>query len=326
MCNTSLVTARHVRPFRPVKPSKTLLLCLLSLPLSCLAAGLGELSVHSSLGEPLRAEIPVSAGPDDRLDSSCFHLETIREAELPVISRGKLMLETLRGGLLLHIVGSGALKEPLAMLRIRTSCGAELQRDYFVMPQLPDSRMTTWNGEANPAAATSKRPEQTPTPPGKLRRAASPQEEKTQSRPHKANPPLRQLVREQPRRSDRLIVSDSLDSLAGPSDSATSDTEEQLLRMETSLARLNESLQALEQAIDLQSQAVNARHELQLAMILEEPPAAGLLSNSTLTDDKGSSIWRQWLELMFGTLVGGALSALLLQRVGRLLTPDSRDR
>jgi len=310
-----------------VKPSKTLLLCLLSLPLSCLATGLGELSVQSLLGEPLRAEIPVSADPDDKLDSSCFQLETIHNAELPVVSRGKLILETQRGGFLLHVVGHGSLREPLALLRIRTSCGVELQRDYIVMPQLPDSRVATWNREPPATSPIPKRREEASTPPEKLRRAASHQDDAAQERPRKSNPPLRQLAREQPRRSDRLIVSDSLDSLvAGSNDVATRDTEERLLRMETSLARLNESLQALEQAIDLQNQAVNARHELQLAMILEDPPAAGLLSTSSVTEERGSSVWRQWLELMFGTLLGGALSALLLQRIGRLLTPDSRDR
>lgn len=324
MCNTFAITACHVSPFRPVKPSQTLLLSLLMLPLPGFATGLGELTVHSQLGEPLRAEIPISAGPDDKLDSNCFRLETIRDAELPVIQRARLLLEKRRDGLLLHIAGDGVLKEPLAMLRIRAECGTELQRDYFVMPQLPASRMSDDTDRQDPATTTYR--ENTAGAPAKKQRVATADKK---GRPSTSNPaaasPLRRLAEEHQRQVDRLVVSDQLASL--PGDSVAAATEDRLLRMETSLARLNDSLQALDQAIELQTEAQNARHELQLAMVLTDPPAAGPLgamAGEQLARTE-TPFWRQWLELIVGTLIGGALSALLLQRIGRLM-PGYQDR
>lgn len=324
MCNTFAITASHVSPFLLVKPSQPLLLSLLMLPLPGLAAGLGELTVHSQLGEPLRAEIPVSAGPDDKLDSSCFRLEAIRDAELPVIQRARLLLEKRRDGLLLHITGNGVLKEPIAMLRVRAECGTELQRDYFVMPQLPTSQMSVDTDRQEPA--TTKRQENAPRAASKKQRDASAGKKSRQASGNTAAPsPLKRLAEEHQRQADRLVVSDQLASL--PGDSPAAATEDRLLRMETSLARLNDSLQALDQAIALQAEAQNARHELQMAMILTNPPAAGPLAamaGEQLAKTE-TPFWRQWLELIVGTLIGGALSALLLQRIGQLM-PGYQDR
>lgn len=324
MCNTFAITVRHVSPFLPVKPSQTQLLSLLMLPLTGFAAGLGELTVHSQLGEPLRAEIPVSAGPDDKLDSNCFRLETIRDAELPVIPRARLLLEKRRDGLLLHIIGDGALKEPLAMLRVRAECGSELQRDYFVMPQLPTSRMSVDTKHLD--SATTTRQESAPGTTRKKQRDASVGKKSHQTGGNVTAPsPLKRLAEEHQRQADRLVVSDQLSS--PPGDDLAAATEDRLLRMETSLARLNDSLQALDQAIELQTQAQNARHELQLAMALTDPPAAGPLGAMASAPESKTenAYWRQWLELIFGTLIGGALSALLLQRIGRLM-PGYQDR
>jgi len=324
MCNTFAITACHVSPFLPVKPSQTLLLSLLLLPLPGFAAGLGELTVHSQLGEPLRAEIPVSAGPDDKLDSNCFRLEAIRDAELPVIPRARLLLEKRRAGLLLHIVGDSALKEPIAMLRIRAECGTELQRDYFVMPQLPTSQMSIDTERQDSATPTHQEP--APGTTRKKQRGASANKKSRQAGGNATAPsPLKRLAEEHQRQVDRLVVSDQLSS--PPGDNLAAATEDRLLRMETSLARLNDSLQALDQAIELQSEAQNARHELQLAMALTDPPAAGPVGAMASTPDSKTenAYWRQWLELIFGTLIGGALSALLLQRIGRLM-PGYQDR
>lgn len=322
MCNTFAITACHVSPFLPVKPSQTLLLSLLMLPLPGLAAGLGELTVHSQLGEPLRAEIPVSASASETLDSNCFRLAPIHDAELPVIPHARLLLEKRRDGLLLHIVGDAVLKEPLAMLRVRANCGTELQRDYFVMPQLPASQIADDSAGGTPTAAVRRNDAASPA--AKRQRAAG-SGKKTRHAASGAPSPLQRLAEENQRQVDRLVVSDQLASL--PGDSVAAATEDRLLRMETSLARLNDSLQALDQAIELQSEAQNARHELQLAMALTDPPAAGPVGAmaSEQLPKAETPFWRQWLELIFGTLIGGALSALLLQRIGRLI-PGYQDR
>lgn len=98
------------------------------------------------------------------------------------------------------------------------------------------------------------------------------------------------------------------------------ETEERMLRMETSLARLNESLLSLDKALALGAEAQAAEHELQLAIAMHNPPAAG-----PLPPEQGEPAWQKWLELIFGTLLGGVLSAVALQWLSRL-RPGYRHR
>lgn len=312
-----------------MKPSQLLFFSLILTPLSGLAAGLGELQVHSELGAPLRATVPVTATPGETLDSSCFRLDSIESAELPVIRKARLMLEQRRDGLLLHIEGNQPLAEPLAMLRVHAACGVEVQRDFFVMPALPESRLSAASTAQEglqpagtvPAAAASQAAAQ-----GANATQASQPERQARTARDKTRVAKREKTARQasPRRGDRLVVSEELASLSESQNAFVRENDDRMLRMETSLARLSESLQALDHAIELGAQAQAASHELQLALALQDPPAAGPVGRETgqraeLMPAGETPAWRQWLELMLGAMVGGVLSALLLQRAGQFI-------
>jgi len=301
MCNTSRIALRHVIPIRSVKPSLPLLLCLLPASIPALAAGLGELTVHSRIGEPLQAEVGIIADPDEKLEATCFSLAQVKNAELPVITGARLQLEQGNEGTLLRISAAEALLEPLAMLRLRAGCGVELHRDYIVMPLLPDSQ--------EQSATVASRPIRTTTAP------VVSEARLTETAPRAASPrpqPPPEARPEPTKRGDRLVLGSSpmqLDYTLPPS--IIQETEARMLRMETSLSGLNESLQKLEAAMAIGNEIKAAEQELQLAMALQQPPAAG-------PEPAKNTTWRQWLELLGGALLGGVLSALALQQLGRL--------
>jgi hypothetical protein len=301
MCNTSFIAPRHVIPIRSVKPSLPLLLCLLPASMPALAAGLGELTVNSRIGEPLQAEVAIIAGPDEKLEAVCFSLARIKDAELPVITGARLQLEQGGQGKLLRISAAEALLEPLAMLRLRAGCGVELQRDYVVMPLPPDSMQQSATIASRPirttAAAVVREPRQTESAPRAV--------------PQRPEPPPKPRP-EPTERGDRLVLGNSpmqLDYNLPPS--IIQETEARMLRMETSLSRLNESLQKLEAAMLIGNEIKAAEQELQLAMALHQGPAAG-------PPPAENTVWRQWLELLGGALLGGLLSALALSKLARL--------
>ena len=307
MCNTSAIAPCHVSPFPPVKPSPLLAFCSLLLPLPAASAGFGELAVLSKIGEPLRAEVRIIATPEEKLDVSCFTIGKIRDPELPVISGARLALKNQSGQLLLRISGNSALNEPLATLRLNAACGFELQRDYIVMPMPPDSRIEQMDAPL-PVSRLDQPPAKTPRREAK----SASQSPSAEIRPASTKPAVS---------SDRLVLGTSPMLLDYTLPKTVSDeTEERLLRMETSLARLNESLQSLDKALALGAEARAAEHELQLAIAMHDPPAAG-----PLPPEHGEPVWQKWLELILGTIAGGVLSAVALQWLSRL-RPGYRDR
>lgn len=308
MCNTSRIAPCHVIPIRSVKPSLPRLICLLMISPSALAAGLGELTVHSRIGEPLQAEVAIIARADEKLEAVCFSLSRIKDADLPVITNARLQLEQGSQGMRLRITAPEPLHEPLATLRLRAGCGVELQRDYFVMPSPPDTRQTESRIASTPVRTPASAVASEPPRPRSAAPAAKP-------RPAPRPPPEA--------RGDRLVLGNSPMQLDYNLPSTISEeTEARLLRMETSLSRLNESLQKLEAAMVIGSEIKAAEQELQLAIALRQPPAAG-----PLTEEKppANTAWKQWLELLGGALFGGVLSALALQYLSRL-RPGYRDR
>lgn len=308
MCNTSRIAPHHVIPIRSVKPSLPRLICLLMVSPSALAAGLGELTVHSRIGEPLQAEVAIIARADEKLEAVCFSLSRIKDAELPVITNARLQLEQGSQGMRLRITAPEPLHEPLATLRLRAGCGVELQRDYFVMPSPPDARQTESRIASAPVRTPAPALASEPPRPRSTAPAAKP-------RPAPRPPPEA--------RGDRLVLGNSpmqLDYNLPPS--ISEETEARLLRMETSLSRLNESLQKLEAAMVIGSEIKAAEQELQLAIALRQPPAAGPLPEEITP---ANTPWKQWLELLGGALFGGVLSALALQYLSRL-RPGYRDR
>ena len=108
-----------------------------------LALELGEAQVSSTLGQPLRASIPYTLGPNEALDSSCVSVRGGGSASgLPAVSRADV---SVANGLI-TVTGSGIAREPLMALAVNIRCPytAQLTREYmlFIDPAVPATTAT----------------------------------------------------------------------------------------------------------------------------------------------------------------------------------------
>lgn len=130
------------------------------------AIGLGEISLHSALGENLRAEIPLISVGSEAVDTACFSLSPLPGTDLPVVTNARIRLVRGQSGYRLLIVGNRPLGEPVFMLGVRASCGIDLQRDYTLIPDVPTSL-----GDSIQVPATSTAPVASRTRPGRSMRS-----------------------------------------------------------------------------------------------------------------------------------------------------------
>jgi Tfp pilus assembly protein FimV len=114
-----------------------LALCATLISLNAAAVGLGDMTLHSRVGEPLRAEVPVYTDEAHRIDNTCFSLAPLRGSDLPVITSAKTRLVRIGSDYRLIITGTQPVGEPVFVIGLRASCGIELQRDYVLMPAPP---------------------------------------------------------------------------------------------------------------------------------------------------------------------------------------------
>ena len=101
------------------------------------AIGLGDIVLHSRVGEPLRAEVPINTEPGETIEASCFTLAPLGGSDLPVISAGRTKLVREGDRYRLLITGSKPVSEPIFLIGVRAACGIDLQRDYVLMPPEP---------------------------------------------------------------------------------------------------------------------------------------------------------------------------------------------
>ncbi len=101
------------------------------------AIGFGDIVLHSRVGEPLRAEVPISAEAGENIEASCFSLAQLGGSDLPVVSSARTKLVREGDNYRLHISGSKPVSEPVFLIGLRAGCGVDLQRDYVLMPNEP---------------------------------------------------------------------------------------------------------------------------------------------------------------------------------------------
>lgn len=114
--------------------------CLLLLAGGAGAAGFGEIILHSRIGEPLKAEIPILSSPDEPISTACFSLAPVQISDVPVISHARTRLTGSGENLRVLVTGNQAINEPIFMISLRAGCGISLQRDFILMPHAPDHR------------------------------------------------------------------------------------------------------------------------------------------------------------------------------------------
>ena len=132
---------------------------LASLPASALE--LGDLTVQSRLGQPLRASIAYALAPNEQLTSSCVTLGTGAMASgLPGI--GRATISVANGSIVL--TGRSAIREPLVATQVVIDCAytANLSREYMLFID-PAGAVQDQQAVTQSAAATPVAPAQEPT-------------------------------------------------------------------------------------------------------------------------------------------------------------------
>jgi hypothetical protein len=95
------------------------------------ALELGDVKVHSTLGQPLRASIAYALGPNEAVSDTCVSLQPMMGAGgMPSIDRASLIVTDG----VIAITGSSIVREPLVSMRVSIRCHytARLTRDYMM--------------------------------------------------------------------------------------------------------------------------------------------------------------------------------------------------
>ena len=96
------------------------------------ALQLGEIEVHSALGQPLRASIAYALRPDEQLYSYCIAMRSGPSSDgIPRVSRARITVENGR----INIAGQTPIGEPMVSVGLTVDCPytANLTRSYVVM-------------------------------------------------------------------------------------------------------------------------------------------------------------------------------------------------
>lgn len=283
------------------------------------AAGFGELTLHSRIGENLRAEVPLLGIGKELTDPACYVLAPNPGSDLPVITNARLQLLRSKDGYRLLIVGSRPIAEPVFAISLRANCGIDLRHDYVLMPDAPmlPAQLTDSAGRRDHEEMATERP----APAKKKQRAsagsrdnarASPGREKTRLTSQAAPRPAEQT-------GDRLTLSTApLDLPVGDSafQAKAAELEERLLKMESTLHSLNQQIETLDTSLKLSTEMQSARQELQTAQNMQ-PAAATPPATAARESSSGD-----WLELLVSSLLGGSLAVGIAAYLGRHKQPN----
>jgi hypothetical protein len=103
------------------------------------AVGIGDISVKSSIGQPLRAEVKILATGEDRLRESCFRLVPTPEAydDIPTVTRARISLQSRGGQSYIVISGSEPVSHPILRLSLQAGCDIGLTREFMLLMPSP---------------------------------------------------------------------------------------------------------------------------------------------------------------------------------------------
>ncbi|MBN9697576.1 MAG: hypothetical protein J0L85_17440 [Zoogloea sp.] len=97
---------------------------------------MGELVAHSSLGEPLRAEVRIIRDPGETLDAACVKVVSGAADDVPWIYAARVRV----AGEHLVLTTREPVNHPIAMIGLRIGCGSELRRDFTLLLAPPAIR------------------------------------------------------------------------------------------------------------------------------------------------------------------------------------------
>ena len=133
---------------------------LAAVPASALE--LGDIKVHSTIGQPLRASIAYALGPNEALSDTCVSLQSGGPSNgLPSIG-GASMIVT--DGVI-AITGSSIVREPLVTMRLNVNCPytAQLTREYMMFIDPPGAlrEAVATNSQVAASAPVAAQPQRT---------------------------------------------------------------------------------------------------------------------------------------------------------------------
>ena len=153
------------------------------------AAGLGELTTHSSLGEPLRAEVRLMRAPGEDIDANCVKAVSGSSDDMPWIHNARIRLAGDR----LLVTTREPVNHPIAMLGLRVACGFELRREFTLLLSPPVVGRTAPLIDT-PVTMPDRAPADAPTAPATSRRTTLP----PAAAPHSPRPPATTSARPAP--------------------------------------------------------------------------------------------------------------------------------
>jgi Tfp pilus assembly protein FimV len=127
------------------------------------ALELGDLQVHSSLGQPLRASIAYALAPNEIVSDTCVSVQQVMSADrLPAV--GKTSLIVTNG--VIAITGSRVVEEPLMAMRVTIDCPytPHISREYTLFVDPVSFRPATDADQAPPTRASTEAVAPAPRP------------------------------------------------------------------------------------------------------------------------------------------------------------------
>ncbi|MHB1094119.1 type IV pilus assembly protein FimV, partial [Thiobacillus sp.] len=121
---------------------------------SAAALGMGDINVHSQLGRPLRASVPLF-GTTANTTADCFSLGASVDSFAPPL-HATLSIERAGGQTRLLIRTLSALNDPIVQFVLISDCEVRLQREYVVLLDPPVATASVVDDVASAAAAQTQ--------------------------------------------------------------------------------------------------------------------------------------------------------------------------
>ena len=143
---------------------------------SAAALGLGDISVHSYLGQPLHATVNL-LGATPSTTADCFSVDASTGSIAPP-RRAQLSIEQSGSQTLLHIRTPQPVNDPIAQFLLISDCEVRLQRDYAVLLDPPSYVEAPLSHNAPVVETTDEAPIAVPAPritrpPERIKRASA---------------------------------------------------------------------------------------------------------------------------------------------------------
>lgn len=119
------------------------------------ALSLGDATLQSSLGQPLRVAVPIGSAGGQPLTAACVHViaDTAGGSRSPQLLTGRVTIDRSTAGATLVVTTARPVNDPVVRLAVQASCDGTTRRDYVVLLDPPSAGAATWP-QAAPAADT----------------------------------------------------------------------------------------------------------------------------------------------------------------------------